>query len=101
MRHAIGLLFAAVLLASCSKPSEPAIERVGGAVCHPVFQAGNTPLNAGTAFVLEDGSQRLLVTAIHLFGPSGGLEHSITWDRMPAEVGSVTCEPLRGGTAIH
>lgn len=115
-----GLLLAASLVAACSgsvagsgqaaaqtRTLPPAF--VTETICRPAFTVDGERLEAGTAFVLKspgpDG-KILLVTAQHLFGPSGGLDADIAWDAMPANVSAVTCEPLesegpwKGGKAF-
>ena len=52
------------------------------AVFRPVFTTPQGPLNAGTAFVarLDHCDEPVLVTALHLFGPGGGLKQTMTAD---------------------
>lgn len=60
------------------------------AVLRPMFMVGDTPLQAGTAFVIHPrGHGPLLITAHHLFGPGGGLDRVIAWQDMPRAVRSV------------
>ncbi len=52
------------------------------AIFKPVFTTPQGPLNAGTAFVarLDHCDEPVLLTAIHLFGPGGGLPQPMTAD---------------------
>jgi hypothetical protein len=60
-----------------------------------MFMVGNSPLEAGTAFVIHPtGHGPLLITAQHLFGPDGGLDRVIAWQDMPREVKSVRATSL-------
>ena len=52
------------------------------AIFKPMFTTPQGPLNAGTAFVarFDHCDAPVLLTAIHLFGPSGGLPQAMTAD---------------------
>jgi hypothetical protein len=52
------------------------------AVFRPIFTTPQGPLSAGTAFVarLEHCEEPVLLTAIHLFGPGGGLAQPMSAD---------------------
>ena len=52
------------------------------AIFKPMFTTPQGPLNAGTAFVarLDHCDEPVLLTAIHLFGPGGGLPQPMTSD---------------------
>ena len=52
------------------------------AIFRPVFTTPQGPLNAGTAFVarLERCEEPVLLTALHLFGPGGGLTQPMSPD---------------------
>jgi hypothetical protein len=67
------------------------------AICRPQFKLADQTLSAGTAFVLdvtEPRSQSLLVSAIHLFGPAGGLKDQIPATELAQKVSSVYCVAL-------
>ncbi|MBX3157766.1 MAG: trypsin-like peptidase domain-containing protein [Deltaproteobacteria bacterium] len=77
------------------------------AVLRPEFTVDGDPLAAGTAFLIKEGAATLLVTAHHLFGPAGGLDHELTWDELPRRVTAVRATSLddpgvtiRGGSPL-
>ena len=72
---------AAAASASAASPANAASASTD-AVFRPVFTTPQGPLNAGTAFVarLDHCDAPVLLTAIHLFGPSGGLAQSMSSD---------------------
>lgn len=78
-------------------------------ICRPQFIVDGDALSAGTGFVVEQpgpGAAPLLVTALHLFGPSGGLEADVPWADMARRVRLDRCRSLadgkdwRGGAAL-
>ena len=66
-------------------------------VFRPTFATKEGPVLAGTAFVCEwpDGGSHLLLTVHHLFGPGGGMEKEVPWDRLPEVVSRVTAQSLQ------
>ncbi|MDA7905165.1 serine protease, partial [Rhodopirellula sp.] len=55
-----------------------------GTLFHPRFGTSEGEVNAGTAFAakLTGKSQILIVSALHLFGPAGGLKTNIQADKL-------------------
>lgn len=97
MRHRLTLTFAsfAVLLAAhtAAAPS-PTVQN---AICSPVFQADGRAFSAGTAFALElpqPAPRTLLVTAIHIFGPTGGLDEQIPAVELSRRVSLAGCKAV-------
>jgi hypothetical protein len=58
-------------------------------VLRPSFTTSLGPVNAGAAFALKVGDRTVLVTALHLLGPAGGLKAQVTADRLAEVVQSV------------
>ena len=95
---------------SGSHPSRSAgLPAVGVFVVRPEFLVQGQPLAAGTAFAAKwEGEARpILLTALHLFGPAGGLNFALAGEQLPGAVASVTLRDLatdaeigRGGSAI-
>jgi len=65
-------------------------------VFRPTFATKEGPVLAGTAFVCEwpDGGSHLLLTVHHLFGPLGGMEKEVPWDRLHEVVSRVTAQSM-------
>lgn len=63
-------------------------------VFRPEFQTTNGPVQAGTAFaiLLPNLSRPVLLTAIHLLGPAGGLAQAIPAAEVPRAVTQVSLE---------
>ncbi|MCW3836342.1 trypsin-like peptidase domain-containing protein [Sphingomonas canadensis] len=81
-------------------PAPPAPEQAAASVCRPRFLVDGKPLEAGTGFVVlpgAAGAKPLLVTAIHLFGPSGGLAAEVPWAQMALRARLDLCVPQSGG----
>lgn len=111
MIRTIGFAAALLLAGGWHGPAQAqsALSAAMAAICRPVFEVDGKPLEAGTAFILaraDNGAQPLLVTAIHLFGPAGGLDADIAWSQMPARASLDRCVSLangkswRGGKAL-
>ncbi|WP_227711431.1 hypothetical protein [Novosphingobium ovatum] len=79
------------------------------ATCRPQFAVDGQAIAAGTAFVLDltppprpdnplapRAEQVMLVTALHLFGPNGGLPAQILSADLPQHVGLTTCRGAQG-----
>jgi hypothetical protein len=71
-------------------------------VVRPTFQTGQGPLEAGTAFAVKLAGQDrlLLVTALHLFGPSGGLAKQVPSSELPKFVTRVSLADAVTGEAL-
>lgn len=52
------------------------------ALVKPQFSSSDFDFKAGTAFSLEHHRKIYLITAHHLFGPAGGLDHRYTWQQL-------------------
>ena len=76
---------AAVPLSSDNAPPRPPVVTVG-MLFRPEFRTTMGPVNAGTAFAARlPGSERpIIVSALHLFGPSGGMDQDVPANRLPA-----------------
>ncbi|HEX4304137.1 MAG TPA: trypsin-like peptidase domain-containing protein [Rhizomicrobium sp.] len=89
------------LFAGCTQAQTVPDDAVKAAICRPLFQVDGAALDAGTAFVLDPGTAKpLLVTAMHLFGPDGGLPEQIEWNALPGRAISVDCTPLAEGSVL-
>lgn len=93
---------AALALTGCKEqhaatPASPPTA-AAAAACRPTFSVDGQLSQAGTAFVVEPapGAPPLVATAIHLFGPDGGLDAQIPAAQLPARVRLVRCERLDG-----
>ena len=90
---AFAALLIATSLTSCS--TNESIAEDPTVPVHSVFRQNivlnDSYLNAGTSFAIEYGSDKtpIIVTAIHLFGPDGGLDQNIFAEELPNEVKSV------------
>jgi len=58
----------------------PSVE--DGSILRPRFVTQQGSHAAGTAFALDVNGKLLVVTALHLFGPAGGLESQIAGDKV-------------------
>jgi len=72
----------AAAAAPASAASAAATPTPTDAIFRPVFTTPQGPLNAGTAFVarFDRCEEPVLLTAIHLFGPAGGLPQAMSSD---------------------
>lgn len=89
-----------VASAAPAAPATAAAASKGLAAIHrPVFATPTEPLDAGTAFVarLDRCKAPVLVTALHLFGPSGGLAAEMPVAELRRGVKKVLLIPLTGG----
>jgi len=84
---------------ACASPQQRKVPNSAGPpkiqdhfVLRPEFATKKGVLIAGTAFAIEiEGQERLLImTAVHLFGPSGGLSKQIPSSELPAYISGVT-----------
>lgn len=108
MRKTTILAFAALAIAAAGAHAEPPAS-VAQTICRPEFKVDGEALAAGTAFLLrtdDSAARTLLVSAHHLFGPSGGLPAQIAWPEMSTRVGSMRCigiaqrQVWQGGRAL-
>lgn len=60
-----------------------------GFVLRPFFNNGVKTWSAGTAFVVDFQGQPLIVTALNLLGPNGGMETQIEAKQLPEQLKSV------------
>lgn len=89
--------FSALIGPLCSLAIAAPPADVEKAICRPVFKLANQSLSAGTAFVLdvtEPSARTLLISAIHLFGPAGGLQEQIPAADLAQKVSGVRCTAL-------
>jgi hypothetical protein len=96
-------MYVLLALALAAAPTIPAPVRAAtDSVCRPLFLTDQGPLSAGTAFVAKPrpDAKSLLVTALHLFGPAGGLERQIPADGLQLAVASVACRALKGDKQV-
>jgi hypothetical protein len=100
MRHAVripallALALAATVQLAAAPPQPDAAQQ---AICRPQITADGQSFVAGTGFLLEANGKTLLVTALHLFGPNGGMETQVGWADMPAHVSGVDCTVFATG----
>ncbi|HEX8372889.1 MAG TPA: trypsin-like peptidase domain-containing protein [Chthoniobacterales bacterium] len=75
---------------------EPVIAR--GFIGSPRFETKEGPLGAGTAFLMKTDRQFevVLLTALHLFGPHGGLKTQKTQAELPSLVTKVALQDITG-----
>lgn len=80
------------------KPADP---KIGAAVAlRPTFLVkGGQPYGAGTAVAvrLQPKAQPIVITAQHLFGPSGGMEPPIPPGELDKKITGVLLTPMAGG----
>jgi hypothetical protein len=96
-------LLAATFAMSTSAVAEPPAT-VEQAICRPLFQVDRESLSAVTAFVLDlpaPDSRTLLVSAIHLFVPDGGMKEQIAAMDLARRVTGVQCKALTSNEAWH
>lgn len=93
-------LTAESMAADLSAHPPEALTGANKAICAPEFQTSPGRFSAGTAFLARPSNDQhptVLVTAHHLFGPSGGLPEQIGWHALPGFVQTVTCRPFVAG----
>lgn len=59
-------------------------------VLRPSFTTSLGPVNAGSAFAVKRGERTVLVTALHLLGPAGGLKAQVETARLAEVVQSIS-----------
>lgn len=75
--------------------AEDVSTRVSASICRPEFIHGDGGKHkAGTAFLLNYNNQQLLLTAFHLFGPSGGLLKQIGARELPLFIKEINCTQI-------
>jgi hypothetical protein len=87
--------FALTLVAHTVAAAPPST--IQNAICSPVFQADGKAFSAGTAFALDlprPVPRTLVVTAIHLFGPAGGLDKQIPAAELASRVSLAGCKAV-------
>lgn len=84
-----------LLLTACSNSSQKAMTEpvlLDNAILKPAFELQDKSFAAGTAFAIDmpDEKVSLVLTALHLFGPDGGLEKNIPSAELPSKVKKAT-----------
>jgi hypothetical protein len=66
-----------------NKAIEPKIQ--AQLILNPTYETVDGKFNAGTAFVLklDDHKEKIILTALHVFGPAGGLRSQIKSEELP------------------
>jgi hypothetical protein len=103
-RLALKLTLFALSFAACSAVSAAPPLAVRNAVCRPIFQADGETFSAGTAFVLDlpkPATRTLLVSALHVFGPDGGLDKQIPAAELARRASVVECRALASAETWH
>lgn len=61
-------------------------------ILSPSFESIDGTFSAGTAFAVNDleTDNTIIITAMHLFGPDGGLDHSISANDLPSYINKAT-----------
>lgn len=81
----LAILFAWPVLSMATEPRPDA-----NALTLPTFLFERRhAITAGAAFLVEEGQQRVLVTACHVLGPAGGLKTQIPAREIPREVRAI------------
>lgn len=85
---------------SAKKLQEPAIPT--SVVFRPEFETKDGVFSAGTAFAIKMQNEEnpIIITALHLFGPAGGLEKNISARELPSFVSQVLLYDLFDGSYI-
>jgi len=81
-------IFAPLLLVLGAAFAAPSVE--DGSVLRPHFVTQQGAHSAGTAFAVDVHGKTVIVTALHLFGPAGGLEAQVEGDKIAEITKSVT-----------
>lgn len=84
-----------LLLTACSNSSQKTMTEpvlLDNTILTPTFELQDESFTAGTAFAVDmpDEEVSLVLTALHLFGSSGGLEEDIPSTQLPSKVKKVT-----------
>lgn len=96
-------LFASTLSVCAAAQAAPPAA-VQQTICRPHFHVDGQVLSAGTAFAIDlpgPASRTLLATAIHLFGPPGGLKEAIPAAELAQRVSGVECNALGSDDVWH
>jgi hypothetical protein len=103
-RPALKLTLFALSFASYSAASAAPPTTVRQAICRPIFHADGETFSAGTAFVLDlpkPAARSLLVSALHVFGPDGGLAKQIPAAELAQRASVVECRALASAETWH
>ena len=73
--------FLCIFTGGCDIPPDN-IDISTKSIYRPEFAIGDKTIRAGTAFVVEYESKRVLLSAHHLFGKAGGLDAAMTWEEL-------------------
>lgn len=97
----ISLLFI-LLLTACTNSSKTVMTEpvlLENTILRPTFELKDDSFEAGTAFAVDmpDEKVSLVLTALHLFGPDGGLDKNIPSTELPSIVEKVTFEDAFSG----
>lgn len=68
-----------------------------GFVWRPQFKTSLGEINAGTAFVVDVGGRRVVLTALHLLGEAGGLPRNVSPHEVPQVVRQLMLSDAFGG----
>jgi hypothetical protein len=93
-------LAVAQTLPNVERQQEPKVAK--GFVGSPAFETKDGPVDAGTAFLMRTDRpfEIVLLTALHLFGPSGGLATQKGQAELPHFVSKVALRDLMGADTI-
>lgn len=95
------LLLSALFAFAAEPPAPPAPVVPVGFVARPGFvTTAGTRYEAGTAFFVDVGSDRVLLTSLHLFGPGGGMPTQLTSAQLPTSVKEVQLKEAFTGKAM-
>ncbi|HEU5133718.1 MAG TPA: trypsin-like peptidase domain-containing protein [Steroidobacteraceae bacterium] len=86
-------LFLSIGAAAMAEPPKAVVD----SICRPTFELKDQSLSAGTAFLMETGTEKqplVLVTAHHLLGPMGGLPAEVAWNDVPKSVKRASCKSI-------
>jgi hypothetical protein len=73
-----------------NKAIEPKI--LAQLILNPTYETVDGEFNAGTAFILKlnDHKEKIILTALHVFGPAGGLKSQIKSEELPKFIKSAS-----------
>lgn len=72
-------------------------------ILHPTYELKDGELNAGTAFIagIDDRKGMFIITALHIFGPAGGLTRQIESMELPDFIREINFADAYDEKAIH
>lgn len=84
---------------ACAQDKQP--DTATQAICRPQFLVDGGALDAGTGFVIDLPGKTgpYLLSALHLFGPNGGMAADVPWNAMPARAKLGQCKAFVDGAA--